>query len=256
MKGPDEGRQNDRAREAAQLNGGAYLRHPRARDHRRRAAEPEIVRPAVIMPEHSKEAPRGLRAPGATASCVSRAEPARPKESSTSQASSSILPTRRKPLPVVLTTARERRYFEHIAASFAARSAKEALERFTVITGQSRRKSRAISRADKTPCACTAKQHNDSYNFNWLLSVAPEFQRPFEVTHECDAGTSIEPRDQPMHRLAADPAPRLLRHRDRATSRNTASARSNAWGPMNSPAILASWRFWTTVIGLRCPRSA
>src|SRR2546430_4839225 len=27
------------------------------------------------------------------------------------------------------------------------------------------------------------RQHSDSYNFNWLLSIQPQFQRPFEVTH-------------------------------------------------------------------------
>ena len=47
------------------------------------------------------------------------------------------------------------------------------------------------------------KQHNDSYNFNWLLSVAPEFQRPFEVTHASMRALALH-RDQPLHELAAN----------------------------------------------------
>jgi hypothetical protein len=47
------------------------------------------------------------------------------------------------------------------------------------------------------------KQHNDSYNFNWLLSIQPEFQQPFEVTHESMRALQLH-RDQPMHDLAAN----------------------------------------------------
>ncbi len=47
------------------------------------------------------------------------------------------------------------------------------------------------------------KQHNDSYNFNWLLAIQPEFQRPFEVTHESMRALQLH-RDQPVHELAAN----------------------------------------------------
>ncbi len=43
----------------------------------------------------------------------------------------------------------------------------------------------------------------DSYNFNWLIRVPPEFQHPFEVTHESMRSLKLH-RDQPAHELAAD----------------------------------------------------
>ena len=38
-----------------------------------------------------------------------------------------------------------------------------------------------------TRCASSAAAQSDSYNFNWLLPIPPEFQQPFEVTHEACA---------------------------------------------------------------------
>ncbi len=47
------------------------------------------------------------------------------------------------------------------------------------------------------------RQRSDSYNFNWLLSIQPEFQQPFEVTHESMRALALD-RDQPVHQLAAN----------------------------------------------------
>jgi hypothetical protein len=47
------------------------------------------------------------------------------------------------------------------------------------------------------------RQRSDSYSFNWLLSIQPEFQRPFEVTHESMRGLALD-RAQPVHQLAAN----------------------------------------------------
>src|SRR5262249_1966309 len=47
------------------------------------------------------------------------------------------------------------------------------------------------------------RHNNDSYNYNWLLSVRPEFQRPFEVTHESMRALELN-RGQPPHELAAN----------------------------------------------------
>ena len=108
-----------------------------------------------------------------------------------------------QPLPVVLTGPRESAaYFEHIARFIRGTLGKEALERFTVITGNPAEVARHLARGMDT-VRMYRKQHNDSYNFNWLLTVAPEFQRPFEVTHESMRALQLN-RDQPMHRLAAD----------------------------------------------------
>ena len=46
------------------------------------------------------------------------------------------------------------------------------------------------------------KQKGDAYYFNWLLHIDPEFQRPFEPSHENMRNLAIR-RDQPVHLLAA-----------------------------------------------------
>jgi predicted Rossmann-fold nucleotide-binding protein len=108
-----------------------------------------------------------------------------------------------QPLPVVLTGPRESAaYFEHIARFIRGTLGKQALERFTVITGNPAEVARHLAHGMDT-VRMYRKQHNDSYNFNWLLSVAPDFQRPFEVTHASMRGLALH-RDQPVHHLAAN----------------------------------------------------
>jgi predicted Rossmann-fold nucleotide-binding protein len=108
-----------------------------------------------------------------------------------------------QPLPVVLTGPRESAaYFEHVARFIRGTLGAEALARFTVITGDPAEVARHLARGMDT-VRMYRKEHGDSYNFNWLLSVPPEFQRPFEVTHESMRALALN-RDQPMHRLAAD----------------------------------------------------
>src|SRR5262249_60870568 len=47
------------------------------------------------------------------------------------------------------------------------------------------------------------RKHNDSFNYNWLLSIQPDFQRPFEVTHASMRALELN-RAQPVHQLAAN----------------------------------------------------
>jgi hypothetical protein len=108
-----------------------------------------------------------------------------------------------QPLPVVLTGPRESAaYFEQIMRFVRGTLGREALERFTVITGNPAEVARHLTHGMDT-VRLYRKQHNDSYSFNWLLSVAPDFQRPFEVTHESMRALALH-RDQPMHHLAAN----------------------------------------------------
>jgi hypothetical protein len=44
---------------------------------------------------------------------------------------------------------------------------------------------------------------SDAYNYNWLLKIPPDFQRPFEPTHEAMARLELR-RDRDPHLLAAD----------------------------------------------------
>jgi len=45
--------------------------------------------------------------------------------------------------------------------------------------------------------------HQDAFHFNWRLTVARDFQAPFEPTHEAMAGLALH-REQPVHELAAN----------------------------------------------------
>jgi hypothetical protein len=47
------------------------------------------------------------------------------------------------------------------------------------------------------------KKHRDAWYWNWLLQIQPEFQQPFEPSHENMAALHLH-RDQPKHLLAAN----------------------------------------------------
>jgi hypothetical protein len=47
------------------------------------------------------------------------------------------------------------------------------------------------------------REYNDSYNFNWLMSIQPQLQRPFQVSHESMRELSLT-RAQPAHLLASN----------------------------------------------------
>jgi pyrimidine/purine-5'-nucleotide nucleosidase len=108
-----------------------------------------------------------------------------------------------QPFPVVLTGPRESAaYFEHIQGFIQATLGPEALRRFTVIVDDPAEVARHMVRS-MAQVREFRRNHNDSYNFNWLLSVPPDFQRPFEVTHESMRSLKLN-RAQPKHQLAAN----------------------------------------------------
>jgi hypothetical protein len=108
-----------------------------------------------------------------------------------------------QPLPVVLTGPRESAaYFEQITRFISATLGDTAARRLTVVIDDpaevGRRMVRGIAAVREF-----RRQHSDSYNFNWLLSIQPEFQQPFEVTHESMRALALD-RAQPVHQLAAN----------------------------------------------------
>lgn len=110
---------------------------------------------------------------------------------------------REQPFPVVLTgPAESAAYFEQISRFIEATLGREAIERFTVIIDSPDEVARYMVRGMEAVREFR-KRNNDSYNFNWLLSVQPEFQMPFEVTHESMRALELS-RDQPPHQLAAN----------------------------------------------------
>ncbi len=110
---------------------------------------------------------------------------------------------REQPFPVVFTGPRESAaYFDRIINFIGATLGQEAVRRFTVIIDDPAEVARHLVKS-MGGVREFRRHHNDSYNFNWLLSVRQEFQHPFEVTHESMRALELG-RTQPPHELAAN----------------------------------------------------
>ena len=94
-------------------------------------------------------------------------------------------------------------YFEQIDHFIGATLGEAAHEALQDHHRRSGRRRRAKCCAASKRCASSARAKSDSYNFNWLLKIPPEFQQPFEATHEAMARCELH-RDQPAHVLAAN----------------------------------------------------
>ncbi len=110
---------------------------------------------------------------------------------------------REQPFPIVLTGPSDSApYFEQICRFIGGTLGAGALERFTVIVDDPPEVARRMVRGMQEVREFRRKR-NDSYNFNWLLQVPADFQRPFEVTHESMRALELR-REQPAHELAAN----------------------------------------------------
>ena len=110
---------------------------------------------------------------------------------------------RKQPFPVVLTgPGPSAAYFDHILQFVGHTLGDEAVRRFTVIIDDPAEVGRHLVRGMEAVREFR-RQNNDSYNYNWLLSVQPEFQQPFEVTHQSMRALELH-RNQPPHQLAAN----------------------------------------------------
>lgn len=110
---------------------------------------------------------------------------------------------REQPLPVVLTGPRESAaYFEQVSRFIGGTLGQPALARLRVVIDDPAEVARQMVRG--MDAVREYRRHrSDSYNFNWLLNIRPEFQQPFEVTHESMRSLVLR-RDQPVHELAAN----------------------------------------------------
>ncbi len=110
---------------------------------------------------------------------------------------------REQPFPLVLTGPPESEdYFEHIGQFITGTLGPEATRRFSIILDDPPEVARRMVRGMQEVREFRRK-HSDSYNFNWLLSIQPAFQRPFEVTHAAMRALDLS-RAQPPHELAAN----------------------------------------------------
>ena len=110
---------------------------------------------------------------------------------------------RTQPFPVVLTGPRaSAAYFEHILQFVGSTLGEEAVRRFAVVIDDPAEVGRQLVRG-MDAVREFRRQNNDSFNYNWLLSIQPEFQQPFEVTHDSMRALELH-RNQPTHQLAAN----------------------------------------------------
>ena len=110
---------------------------------------------------------------------------------------------REQPFPVVLTGPRDsEEYFEHIGRFISGTLGVEATRRFTIVLDDPPEVARRMVRG-MHEVREFRRRHSDSYNYNWLLSIQPAFQRPFEVTHAAMRALDLN-RAQPAHELAAN----------------------------------------------------
>jgi pyrimidine/purine-5'-nucleotide nucleosidase len=110
---------------------------------------------------------------------------------------------RDQPFPVILTGPRAcAPYFEHICRFIEGTLGEAALHRLTVIIDDPAGVARHMVQGVDSVRELRRRSH-DSYNFNWLLAIRHELQRPFEVTHESMRGLDLGP-GQPPHQLAAN----------------------------------------------------
>jgi hypothetical protein len=110
---------------------------------------------------------------------------------------------REQPFPVVLTGPRDsEEYFEQIGRFISGTLGVEATRRFTIVLDDPPEVARRMVRG-MHEVREFRRRHSDSYNFNWLLSIQPVFQRPFEVTHAAMRALDLN-RAQPAHELAAN----------------------------------------------------
>jgi predicted Rossmann-fold nucleotide-binding protein len=107
------------------------------------------------------------------------------------------------PLPVVLTGPRESAgWFERLSEFIEGTLGAKALSRLQFILDDPAAVARHMVRAFEEVREFR-RTRNDSYNFNWLLTVPPALQLPFEPTHAAMRALELR-RDRPAHQLAAD----------------------------------------------------
>jgi pyrimidine/purine-5'-nucleotide nucleosidase len=108
-----------------------------------------------------------------------------------------------QPMPVIFTgppSAAE--YFGQIDHFIGATLGNAARKRYRIIIGDPAQAAREMGRGLEQVREFR-RSKSDAFNYNWLLHIPPEFQRPFEPTHEAMARLELR-RDLEPHRLAAN----------------------------------------------------
>ena len=105
-------------------------------------------------------------------------------------------------LPVILTGPKESEaYFRELEQFILKTVGEEGASRFQIIIDDPVKVAQTL-RASMDDVRAYRKETGDAYHFNWSLKIEPEFQHPFEPTHENMANLNLS-LDQPKAELAA-----------------------------------------------------
>ncbi|MFC3023056.1 nucleotide 5'-monophosphate nucleosidase PpnN [Vibrio zhugei] len=110
---------------------------------------------------------------------------------------------KQQPLPIVLTGPKESEaYFDSIHQFIGDTLGEEAQSLYQIVIGDPAEAARIMKKAMPL-----VRQHRkdteDAYSFNWSLKIEPDFQMPFEPTHDNMANLDLH-LDQPKQTLAAN----------------------------------------------------
>ena len=109
----------------------------------------------------------------------------------------------RQPFPVVLTGPRgSEEYFRQIDAFLVGTVGERARRCYRIIVDDPAEVAREMLRG-MGAVREFRRRESDAYNYNWLLRIPHELQKPFEPTHAAMASLNLR-RDAPAHELAAD----------------------------------------------------
>lgn len=107
------------------------------------------------------------------------------------------------PLPLVLTGPESSAgYFQMIDEFILATLGQEAIDRYTVCINDPAEVAQII-RTGANEVRDFRQENKDAFFFNWQLTIEPDFQTPFQATHEAMSSLVIE-RDLEGHKLAAN----------------------------------------------------
>ncbi len=107
------------------------------------------------------------------------------------------------PFPLIFTGPEgAKAYFEQIDAFIGMTLGAQAQSLYTIIVDDGPAVARAMAEGMEQ-VKHWRMESNDAFYYNWLLTIDPEFQHPFEPTHEAMTGLEIAG-DLPVHRLAAN----------------------------------------------------
>ncbi len=106
------------------------------------------------------------------------------------------------PFPLIFTgPASAAEYFARIDTFIGNALGKTAQQRYQIIIDDPAQVAQRVQ-AGIAEVRAFRKANSDAYHFNWLLTIDPSFQRPFEPNHQSMRGLDLH-RNQPAHELAA-----------------------------------------------------